>query len=79
MFVGHPHADSAMPSLVLTAPRQSRGRAAPFFEHRDALAVVPSGLREARCVLGAAPSAFARSAQGQPRAGAKQISSQWKG
>jgi hypothetical protein len=42
VFVGHPCADSAMPSS--------------FSEHHDALTGVPWGLREARRVLGAAPS-----------------------
>src|SRR5580692_322548 len=47
-------------SLVLTTPRRGRGRAVPFSEHRDPLAAVPSGLREARRVLRGAPSAFTR-------------------
>jgi len=46
VFVGHPQADSATPS--------------PFSDHRNALAAVPWGHREARRVLGAAPSASAR-------------------
>jgi hypothetical protein len=52
VFVGHPLADSATPS--------------PFSERRDALASVPSGLREARSVFGAAPSASARTTSSGP-------------
>jgi hypothetical protein len=48
LFVGHPHADSAMPSS--------------FSEPRDPLAAFPWGLREAHRVLGAAPPAYARTA-----------------
>jgi hypothetical protein len=44
VFVGHPCADSAIPSS--------------FSEPRHALAAVPSGLREARRVLGGAPSVY---------------------
>jgi hypothetical protein len=42
----------------LTTPRQSRGRAVPFAEHRDALAAMSQGLREARCVLEATVQVF---------------------
>jgi hypothetical protein len=41
VFVGHPRANSATLPVVLTTPRQSRGRAVPFSEHRNALAAVP--------------------------------------
>jgi hypothetical protein len=57
VFVGHPVADSATPS--------------PFSEHRDVLAAVPWGHREARRVLGAAPSASARTTSPGGRANGK--------
>jgi len=54
VFVGHPRANSATLPVVLTTPRQSRGRAVPSIVTRSQ----PSrGHREARRVLGAAPSA----------------------
>jgi hypothetical protein len=48
---GHPHPERATRSLVLTTPRQSRGRAVPFVAHRDVLAAIPSGPREAHRVV----------------------------
>jgi hypothetical protein len=54
MFFGHPEADSATPSA--------------FSEHPHAHAALPSELRGARRVFGAAPSAFARTpSQEAPR------------
>jgi hypothetical protein len=60
VFAGRPSLSPETLSLVLTTPRHCRGRAVLFSELRDALAAIPSGLREARRVLGAAPSAYAR-------------------
>jgi hypothetical protein len=44
VFVRHLHPQRATLFQVLTTPRQSRGHAVPFFERRDPLAAVPSGL-----------------------------------
>jgi hypothetical protein len=55
---GH-HALHRVLFIALTTPRLRRGRAVPFFKPRDALAAIPSGLREARRVLGATLCVFA--------------------
>jgi hypothetical protein len=49
--VRHRHPKRATLPLVLTTPRQSRGSAVSFSAHRDALAAIPKGPHEARCVL----------------------------
>jgi hypothetical protein len=66
-FVAHRHPKPANLTLVLTLPRQGRGHAVPFPEHRDALAAIPKEYRETRHVFGATSGAFAPLASREAR------------